>query len=149
MSSKQSISIVEVRTLFANIRRKIHSIPTKQKAYKDVTFAQLKVLRFLSLKDSAPMTDIARALAVTLPTATGLIDHLVENDYLKRRHQSSDRRSVHAELSVKGHKLLNAISKKQIEQFMKIRDSMRPDKWEKFVQALQTIDSLLESEKIS
>ncbi|MFH0888446.1 MAG: MarR family transcriptional regulator [Planctomycetota bacterium] len=147
MARKQESQIDKLEILLANIRRKIHSIPTKQIVYKDVTFAQLKVIRFLSHKTNAPMTDIAQALSVALPTATGLVDNLVHNGYLKRYHQASDRRLVHVALSVKGRKLLNAISKRQRERLIKISDSMTSADRKRFIGALKTLDNLLDKSR--
>jgi DNA-binding MarR family transcriptional regulator len=136
--------IDKLMNIVANIRRKIHAIPTKQTVYKNVTFAQLKVIRFLGSKNKSTMTDIAKALSVKLPTASGLVEHLVNNGYLKRFNEPSDRRLVYAELSSKGYKMLDAISKRQRERLIKISDSMSNDKWMKFMKALETIDILLD-----
>lgn len=147
MVRKQESQIDKLGSFLDNIRKKIISLPTKKMVYKDVTFAQLKVIRFLSNRNNAPMSDIAKALSVTLPTATGLVDNLVNNGYLKRHHEEKDRRLVRVELSTKGYKLLNACSKMQRERFIKIRDSMTGANWEKFVRAVETVNNLLDKEK--
>jgi DNA-binding MarR family transcriptional regulator len=144
----QKYKIERLEPLLDSIRKKIHVFSTKKKACKDVTFAQIKVVGFLDHCRKAHMKDIAQALRITLPTATGLVDNLVKNGYLKRYQEVGDRRIVHVSLSSKGYKLLDTFSEMRREWLIKIRDSMTLDKWGKFVRALQTIDSLLESGKI-
>lgn len=144
MSRKQTHQIAKLELLLDDIRKKIIFLPTKKMIYKDVTFAQLKVIRFLSNRNNAPMSDIAKALSVTLPTATGLVDNLVHNRYLKRHHERKDRRLVRVELSIKGYKLLKVCSKIQRERFAKIRDSMTSANWKKFIKAVETVDRLLD-----
>ena len=147
MTRKQENQIDKLELLLDGIRRKIFSLPTKKIVYKDVTFAQLKVIQFLSNMNNAPMSDIAKSLSVTLPTANGFVNNLVHNGYLKRHHEEKDRRVVRVELSTKGYKLLNACSKMLRERFIKIRDSMTTGNWEKFVKAVKTVDNLLEKGK--
>jgi DNA-binding MarR family transcriptional regulator len=147
MSKARTVNIEQVEALLASIRTKIHSIPTKQKVFKDVTFAQLKVLRFLATRQSASMTDIAQALDVALPTASGLVDNLVQTGYLKRHHQTTDRRLVLVGPTAKVRKLLGALTESRQELLRKIRNSLTPANWTKFVAALQTINAILEPEK--
>jgi len=143
MTNPQIRNIGKLELLLDSILKKAHSIPTKKMACKDVTFAQMKVIRFLKQYQQAPMKDIAGALGVTLPTATGLVDTLVHNRYLKRHHETSDRRLVHVELSSKGYRLLDTFSKMQRDWFTRVRDSMTPANWGRFIEALETIDTLL------
>lgn len=144
MVMKQSSEISKLSGLLASIRNKIHSIPTKQMVCKDVTFAQMRVIRLLEQFKQVSMKDIAYALQVTLPTATGLVDNLVHNGYLKRHQEANDRRVVHVSLSSNGHKLLNAFSKTQHEWLTEIRNSMTSINWRKFIRALETIDNLFD-----
>ena len=48
-------------------------------------------------------------LKVTLPTATSLIDKLVEKNYIQRDTQSDDRRVVLCKLSAAGQKAIEGI----------------------------------------
>jgi len=55
------------------------------------------------------MTAIATELNVTLPTATNLVDKLVEKDFIERENQAEDRRVVMCTLAEKGHKAIVGI----------------------------------------
>lgn len=144
MAKKQESEIDKLELFTDSIRNKFYSIPAKKVVYKNITFAQLKVILILSYKKTASMSDIAKELNVTLPTTTGLVDKLVRNGYLKRRYEVHDRRLVYVELSTKGYKLREKFSKEERERFIEMKKSMTKTEWAKFMEALETIDTLLD-----
>jgi DNA-binding MarR family transcriptional regulator len=75
----------------------------------DITLPQFKIMLLLFFHGSLRMSDIAAQLDVTLPTATSLVDRLVERDYVLRESQLNDRRVVLCHLSEKGRKSINRI----------------------------------------
>lgn len=70
----------------------------------DVTMPQLKIMFLLFLNGPMRMSDLAADLGVTLATATGLADRLVERDLVVRESQPDDRRVVLCRLSDSGQK---------------------------------------------
>lgn len=75
----------------------------------DVTMPQLKILLVLYVGGSRRMSDIASQLEVTLPTATNLVDRLVEKEYVLREDDPDDRRVVLCHLSERGEEVLTRI----------------------------------------
>jgi DNA-binding MarR family transcriptional regulator len=70
---------------------------------------QLKVVLLLFMNGSTRMSDIASALGVSLATATGVVDRLVERDIVLRESQPEDRRVVLCRLSEKGQKMIEGL----------------------------------------
>lgn len=58
----------------------------------DLTVQQFKVLNLVAAEPGLTSQDLARGLAVSAPTASGLIDRLVEKGVLERRRDADDRR---------------------------------------------------------
>jgi DNA-binding MarR family transcriptional regulator len=82
----------------------------------DLTMSQLKllfVLRFLP-RDGDPHThrmgELARALGVTLPTVSVLVDRLVERELARREDDPDDRRSVLCQLTEAGLALTDRLA---------------------------------------
>jgi DNA-binding MarR family transcriptional regulator len=75
----------------------------------DLTMPQLKVVLLLFLSGTARMSDIASALGVSLATATGVVDRLVDRDIVLRESQPEDRRVVLCRLSEKGQKMIGGL----------------------------------------
>jgi DNA-binding MarR family transcriptional regulator len=75
----------------------------------DVTMPQLKIMMILYIHGPQRMSDLASNLSVTLATATGLVDKLVERDYIVRDSTMEDRRVVLCRLSAEGNKTVTNI----------------------------------------
>jgi DNA-binding MarR family transcriptional regulator len=75
----------------------------------DLTTPQLKVVLLLFISGPSRMSEIASALGVSLATATGVVDRLVERDILTREGDPGDRRVVLCRLSEKGEELMNGL----------------------------------------
>ena len=75
----------------------------------DVTMPQLKIMFLLFVDGPKRMSDLAADLGVSLATATGLADRLVERNIVVRESQPDDRRVVLCRLSGPGHKAISGI----------------------------------------
>ena len=75
----------------------------------DLTMKQFRIAMILFIGGSKRMSCIAQVLGVSTPTATGIVDRLVEHDIVRREHDLDDRRAVICQLSPHGKKLLSRI----------------------------------------
>lgn len=75
----------------------------------DLTLAQLRLLLVLNTKGPMRMSDIAAALDIALPTATGIVENLVKKKFTARETDPSDRRLVICRLSAGGQHLINRL----------------------------------------
>lgn len=94
----------------------------------DITMPQLKVVLLLYMTGSVRMGDIASALGVSLATATGVVDRLVERDIVQRESQPEDRRVVLCRLSEKGQKMIGGLwqlSRDSIKELLGAIDSAK------------------------
>ncbi len=76
----------------------------------DLTLPQLKVLTVLKNSGQSRMTDLAGKLGVSLPTATGLVDRLIDKDCVVRTTYHGDRRVVLCDLSPKGREIATSMN---------------------------------------
>jgi DNA-binding MarR family transcriptional regulator len=72
-----------------------------------VTMAQMRVLMLLAGVGETRMSELAAALGVSLSTASGLVDRLVESHLVARHTDSVDRRQVLVSLSADGAAFLD------------------------------------------
>ncbi len=75
----------------------------------DDSTSKLKVVLLLFISGPSRMSEIASALGVSLATATGVVDRLVERDILTREGDPGDRRVVLCRLSEKGGELMSGL----------------------------------------
>lgn len=90
-------------------RQLLPAIPREGLLELDVTMPQLKIMLLLFINGPTRMGALASDLQVTLATATGLVDRLVERGMVTRESQPDDRRVVLCRLSGEGQKTITRI----------------------------------------
>lgn len=86
--------------------RELFPILPKEWLTLDLTTPQLKVVLLLFVSGPTRMSVIASALGVSLATATGVVDRLVEREMVVRESDPDDRRVVLCRLSDKGEQTI-------------------------------------------
>lgn len=104
----------------------------------DLTMPQLKVILTLSKEGPARMSDLAASLGVTLATATGIVDRLVEKGYVIRESFPEDRRVVICRLSEEGGELMNRLWQSGRTQVERILEVMTPEQLRIVAQGTET-----------
>jgi DNA-binding MarR family transcriptional regulator len=114
----------------------------------DLTMPQLKVILILWRGGPARMSELAAGLGVTLATATGVVDRLVEKDYIVREGLPGDRRVVICRLSDEGQEFMKALWMSGRMQIGRILGVMTPEQvrivaqgTEVFIQAARTLQT--------
>lgn len=85
----------------------------------DLSTAQLKTLMTLYDAGALPIGQIAEALGIGQPTASHLVDRLVQSGFVVRTEDPVDRRRTLAELSSEGVKLVGQLREIRIEQLQR------------------------------
>jgi len=81
----------------------------------DLTFTQLRAL-FVLARQALRVSDLAKALGMSLASASALSDRLVRLELVARRTDMSDRRSVLLQLAPPGARVLRRIDRAQTSQ---------------------------------
>jgi DNA-binding MarR family transcriptional regulator len=75
----------------------------------DLTPAQLHIVLWLGHDGPMTMGDLARRVAVTEKTITGVVDRLERDELVRRERDPGDRRVVHVRLARRGEELFRRI----------------------------------------
>ena len=103
---KKEALIEDILQLTDKLFRHLLPILPMEWLHLDLTITQLKVVLLLFITGHSRMSDIASELGVSLATATGVADRLVERNLLIRNGDPDDRRVVLCQLSNDGEKLI-------------------------------------------
>lgn len=86
--------------------RELFPILPKQWLQLELTMPQLKVVLLLFLNERARVSEIAAALDVSMATASGVVDRLVDREILARESDPEDRRVVICRLTGRGQNMI-------------------------------------------
>ena len=140
MRGKPNEEMVEHVLDLANrvFRELLPIIPTEVLKF-DLTMPQLKVVLLLYLNGPMRMSDIASSLGVTLATATGVVDRLVERDTVLREDDPNDRRVVLCKLSEKGEDLTGVLWRSARERARELLAAMSVSRLQMLNEALEAL----------
>ena len=100
-------------------RRFMTETVSKEANESGLSLAHFEVIRTTAEKDSMTMKEVASLLHITPPSASALVDKLVEKELIKRLQPGKDRRTVEIALGDKAHKLFHSFHKKRMCMFKK------------------------------
>lgn len=105
----------------------------------ELTMPQLKVLFLLNVQGASKVGTLARALRVTLPTMTGILDRLVEQEFIRRDEDPGDRRLVMSRLTRRGQELVDQLHAAGRSRLVRVFAAMKPDDLEEHVATLEQL----------
>lgn len=133
----------KIDLLFQSVLARFFSIPARQPASGNVTFAQMRILWMLEMKGTLTQGDVARWLGVSKSTATELVDRLVRGDYVRREQGRDDRRQVNVSLRPRGRTLLAEFARRRQERFRRLLGVVASGDVTRMVAALETMNEIL------
>lgn len=133
MADKENI--VQILEAFDNISK----IFASMEGDACISKPELLALEAISKEEGLMMSDIGRRLDITLSTATGIIDRLIEKKFVKRERNHGDRRVVRVLLTDKGRKTNEAYQDQKKVIFSKILGVLDPKEQEKLIEILEKI----------
>ena len=136
MSEEQDQAINEVSKLLLECVFSIQRTVLQDWQGLNLSMAQLKVLITLSFNGPTAISQLAEALGVTHPTASQLVDRLVQVGLVERAESTTDRRFTLAHLTQAGEQLaqrlwkgrmahLHALAQLDEQDFSALRQGLR------------------------
>jgi DNA-binding MarR family transcriptional regulator len=140
---KRENTIDHITALIFNISDLIRQQLRHQKNYSDViSLLRLKVLHYVAEKVNPLMKEVADNFYISPPSATILVNHLVETKMLKRITDKKDRRVVRLSLTPKGKKVLEKEFNKINSRLRKILIKFNKKEQEELIKILEKISNI-------
>lgn len=119
--------------------RELLPMVPKEWLHLNLTTPQLKVVLLLFISGPSRMSEIASALGVSLATATGVLDRLVERGLVIREGHPEDRRVVICRLSAEGEKLISGLWQLSRDRAGELMRALTPSQLLLVTQALEAL----------
>lgn len=135
----------EIANFLQDINQKInHRVRSTKSALNNLTILQIQTLRYIHSHEQITTTDLSRIFQVSKPSASALVDRLVENGWIKRNSQPEDRRTLLLTLSKKGMEKLDTICDHRSKITTLVLKSLTRQEKQTFAQILEKINKTLE-----
>ena len=135
MAQSKAALVSRLTTLFEQMLVRAQPRPYEDWAGTELTLPQFRTLNLLR-DEPKRMSDIAARLGIGLPSATAMIDRLVEKALVEREHIASDRRVVVCRLTAKGQQEVERFSRVRSAHIQEIAAFLSRDELEAVVNAL-------------
>ncbi len=103
---------------------------------------ELLALEVISREEGLMMSDLGKRLDISLSTATGIIDRLIEKKLVKRERNGGDRRVVRVVLTDKGRKNNKTYQKQKKEIFAMMLGALSDVEQEQLIKILEKISNI-------
>jgi DNA-binding MarR family transcriptional regulator len=137
--------------IVAAIRRIVRAVDLHSRRLVEehgVTAPQLATLAEAELLGGSTIGSLARAVHLSQPTVSGILDRLERQQLVRRDRSESDRRSVKVTVTDKGRRLLRESPSLLQDRFR--QELGRLEGWERYwlLSALQRIAAMMDAESI-
>jgi DNA-binding MarR family transcriptional regulator len=106
--------------------------------------AHLHVIMMLEAEGPLTMSDLAEAIDVSLPSATGLVSRMEERGLVERLRDSADRRVVHVRLTDAGRSLTEEHELLQRQHVTRLLEAMTIDEQRTCLDAVRVLRAAIE-----
>lgn len=137
--------------IVAAIRRIMHAVELHSRRLVEqvgLTGPQLAVLRKTAQLGRTPIGSLAKAVHLSQPTVTGILDRLEKRGLLQRTRDEQDRRAVNISITAAGQEVLDRAPSLLQDRFRRELDKLQD--WEQtlMLSILQRIAAMMEAEQL-
>lgn len=112
--------------------------------HRSASSAHLHVIAMLEAEGTLTMSDLAEAIDVSLPSATGLVSRMEERGLVERLRDSADRRVVHVRLTEAGRALTEEHELLRLQQVTRVLEAMTPAEQRTCLEAVRIVRATFE-----
>ena len=114
--------------------------------YKEVTMSQLHTIMSINNMGEVSMTELSALTNVSPPSASVMVDRLVEKGILVREHSDRDRRKVMVKISPKAVNGIKQIEEGILQSLARLVEAIGPETAHKWCEVIEKVKTVLEKE---
>lgn len=139
----QTITQIQRRIFLGNARKNFAS-PTSA---KELSLAQLSTLLIIRNLEPTSLKRLAEASGVSRPSASTMVDRLVELGMVHRQPSALDRREVRISLTEEGQEAVDIHEGELLRSLVDLLERLGPEDAERWCQVYGRIQELLDEEE--
>lgn len=112
--------------------------------YKELTLAQFMAVMAIDENGPLTITDLAKALRVSNPSASAMVEKLVEKNIVTREHSQEDRRKVTVRISPEAARRIAELKQISLGSFIALVKKVGPETARKWCEVMDEIKRVIE-----
>ena len=109
----------------------------------EMSVAQMHAIMKISDRGRVYMTELSGLLGVSPPSASAMVDRLVEKGVLVREHSTEDRRRVEVRISPESTKHIEKVKNLLLGTFVELVEKIGPETARKWCEVLEQVKSVI------
>jgi DNA-binding MarR family transcriptional regulator len=134
-SARELLEVVPI------VMREIRS-QMRSRGSLDLTVPQFRTLAFVNRNKGSSLCEVADHMGLTPPSASTLVDGLIERSMMTREEHPDDRRRVRLAVTSRGQAILETSTRGTMTYLAKKLNSVSADDREVIVKAMETLRSV-------
>jgi DNA-binding MarR family transcriptional regulator len=112
-------------------------------AFGELSVSQMHMIRLVRKHGTLAMTELAELLGVSPPSASTMVDRLVDKGFLSREHSTEDRRKVVVCISPEAVKKIESVETSVLQLFESLVEKLGPETTQQWCRVLKQINAVL------
>lgn len=142
------VLIKQATAALPEIGKSLHAAAIQHPMAAGRSLAQVKTLMLLHHREHSTVGEIAAGLGVAMPTASELVDRLVEDGLAERATNPIDRRQVLVWLTPEAREFGDQLYALRCAQVRATLDRLEPDERAAFVRGLRALAAVLREDAV-
>jgi len=109
----------------------------------ELSFTQIQAIKAIDEKGKVSITELAHLLEVSPPSASAMVDRLVEKGVLTRRRDPDDRRRVVVQATPEAVAMMGQVEEKILLSFVELVEKIGPEAAGKWCEVLDNIEQAI------
>jgi DNA-binding MarR family transcriptional regulator len=118
----------------------------KSEAFGDLSVPQFHAIMIVRTHGQITMTELSDRLGVSPPSASSMVDRLVEKGILTREHSVEDRRKVVVRVSPEAMEDIESVEETILRSFAELVEKIGPEITRKWCQVLERVKSVIQND---
>ncbi len=114
-----------------------------REACLDLSLSQIYVTMVTRERGQLTVTELAEILGVSPPSASAMVERLVEKGILTREHSRADRRKVVVRVSPDAEKDMEQVEERILQSFVDLVEKIGPETSRKWCEALERVKEVV------
>ena len=136
-----------IHDLILQVKTEYFANASKKNVFADLSMPQLHAIMMVRTRESVSVNELSKMLYVSPPSASTMVDRLVEKGVFTREQSQEDRRKVIVKVSNKAEEVIQGVEESIFHAFVGLVEMIGSKTARKWSEVLEQVKTVMEKEK--